>query len=738
SEPGPQVRDLGLAVSITTTGVEIVGTYDAAEQDMIVKPGEHRLRFELQDAGGTVMASGVIADPRHLHGELDSNGDGALEHHHTELDYGIAYLRLPPVAGTLVIKDADATGLVELGRASFTPPAEAGRVSQGIGVKHHALTVCDLVEGLDECTPKLIHGTGASNNVDILVTGDGFTGDEEGVLAERAAALGADLLALEDYREYSDRFNIWYLPLPSADSGLYDPEVGDDVANIFGSSFGDVPDGSDEEGRPRRCVFPDANGRALAESIRQVAGAEIVALLVNSEEHGGCASGRFFSSTLSGDFHRTVAHELGHSLYALGDEYSYGGCREPNSPNLAGDPEDLPWADEVNTDSPSLSTDEALELDAEARGALIDEAQAGTVGAYEGGSYCEYDAWRPSYTCRMRERLGDESEKFCPVCRAEMDAFMESFSGEDTCPQRWRNDGICDSCLGDDPDCCINTFEIKILGKTLFSRETECSEGCGDGECTGDEDLNSCPYDCVEVNNVCGDGVCNGDEDADNCGQDCGCAAVGDEGDVAPFGCFCDDDCLSSGDCCADACEVFGTCDGEVTHANMNMYTHWSLNANTGSFAQVFRVGRSPGGQSYFWATTFHLGAQGGYIGLQTSGEEGNTARFSIWDATDARDGSCRDFGGEGVGKTCHAGLEVVEGHSYKFEVLELADGWYRGVATDISAGVTIHLGDIKAPGTSPQLASNIGNFTEYYGKSLPSCDAANAALVSFYPPFSG
>ncbi|MBT8496087.1 MAG: hypothetical protein KJO07_23790, partial [Deltaproteobacteria bacterium] len=89
-------------------------------------------------------------------------------------------------------------------------------------------------------------------------------------------------------------------------------------------------------------------------------------------------------------------------------------------------------------------------------------------------------------------------------------------------------------------------------------------------------------------------------------------------------------------------------------------------------------------------------------------------------------------------GKTCYAGLKVLEGHSYEVEVLELADGWYRGVARDISAGVTIHLGDIKAPGSSPQLASNISNFTEYYGKSLPGCDAANAALVSFYPPRSG
>ena len=51
------------------------------------------------------------------------------------------------------------------------------------------------------------------------------------------------------------------------------------------------------------------------------------------------------------------------------------------------------------------------------------------------------------------------------------------------------------------------------------------------------------------------DDICDGDESDENCPQDCGCAAF-DCGQVAPYGCFCDDICEDYGDCCADRGDV--------------------------------------------------------------------------------------------------------------------------------------------------------------------------------------
>jgi hypothetical protein len=69
---------------------------------------------------------------------------------------------------------------------------------------------------------------------------------------------------------------------------------------------------------------------------------------------------------------------------------------------------------------------------------------------------------------------------------------------------------------------------------------------------------------------VCGDGECTGDEDDETCAEDCGCAAVDACGGIAPLGCGCDEACAESGDCCADACDSCGagcaSCpDGQVT-----------------------------------------------------------------------------------------------------------------------------------------------------------------------------
>jgi hypothetical protein len=68
---------------------------------------------------------------------------------------------------------------------------------------------------------------------------------------------------------------------------------------------------------------------------------------------------------------------------------------------------------------------------------------------------------------------------------------------------------------------------------------------------------------------ICGDGQCSVDETDESCPEDCGCAAEGACGGVAPFGCYCSDDCAASGDCCVDACMSCGAgcpaCDDGVT-----------------------------------------------------------------------------------------------------------------------------------------------------------------------------
>ena len=83
-------------------------------------------------------------------------------------------------------------------------------------------------------------------------------------------------------------------------------------------------------------------------------------------------------------------------------------------------------------------------------------------------------------------------------------------------------DAYCNSANGEDPDTCYD----------------DCGY-CGDGHCSGPEDIGSCPADC----HVCGDGICSGGETCSSCPEDCNptddpCEAVGEEGTADGCGSF--------------------------------------------------------------------------------------------------------------------------------------------------------------------------------------------------------
>ena len=100
------------------------------------------------------------------------------------------------------------------------------------------------------------------------------------------------------------------------------------------------------------------------------------------------------------------------------------------------------------------------------------------------------------------------------------------------------NDDSCDTDEGETcascPDDCGSCSE-----DCSFWKKAKCKVGIGD--------CSRC-----DVTPGCGDGTCSDDESDETCGQDCGCAATDGECFIAPFGCYCDAECLGWGDCCAD------------------------------------------------------------------------------------------------------------------------------------------------------------------------------------------
>ena len=166
-----------------------------------------------------------------------------------------------------------------------------------------------------------------------------------------------------------------------------------------------------------RCwIEPTAVTFARIDSIRNrfAPMATNVIVVVNSDKFGGCNRGDMAAFTRTSGKH-TIAHEMGHNLFGLGDEYhnddrAFTGVTP--YPNLSERPSawaNLKWGDLVAATT-TLPTDES---------ALPGGWNRNTsVGAFEGGGgNFATGIFRPVLDCRMNQN----NPAWCPVCAREID-----------------------------------------------------------------------------------------------------------------------------------------------------------------------------------------------------------------------------------------------------------------------------------------------------------------------------
>ena len=531
--PGEVAVDL----SIDASGIRITRVYPAAEFPLAKFHNyQSSIDYELTDATGYRVVTGRVPDWRMAYAE--GQADGTLRYSTQRLGFGAGSIRLPAIAGTLVLREARSG--TELGRAAFDPLASA-RTGQ-VGSLRRPLADDDDILGPAE----LFDGENDTEAaVDLLYLGDGWTEEQLPQFEEAVHNFHNAFLALHYYSFFGSRFNGWTQRVRSTEEGIDDPDNGveKDTAFDFGMGEGDL----------RRCVFfKTSEGQDLARRLGEEAHADVVIVVANTTEYGGCASNGVFGVTLDASAPETISHELGHALFNLADEYDYGGSppcsHDSDQPNVTnhGTRDGVPWGDLVTASE------------------FPTPAGSGGVGAFEGAAYCPQGMFRSQDNCLMRA-LGVD---FCAVCAREVERFFEGFgtpSGpQDDCPPEWYDDGICDLCFGDedrDPDCdvvyCDYDGQCDVEdGEDCGECESDCGSceavnGCGFWELLVCQIQGDCDEDCP-ISEGCGDGICTGQENDGNCGEDCGCAELGQCDGVAPYGCWCDPYCGDYGDCCAD------------------------------------------------------------------------------------------------------------------------------------------------------------------------------------------
>lgn len=358
------------------------------------------VRWTFTDSTGSVTASGAASDPRLVHFDRVF-GDpikGVLR-----AGAGSLTVEVPDVEGILQIIDAND---IVLGSLHHTPlRGVAFSAARGDG-KSDINFETDLIG-----PPILVAGDGAtSHRINLMMVPEGYTSAELPKFHDDVSRMVEAMLDSDGYRDHRGEINVWSQDIKSAESGITDPGNGPARNTAFNITFGNGQD------LPRRCLMPGTSWSAVsAANVARLAAlktADAMIVVANIDELGGCADavGHFLVLSRDVDAARegdVLAHELGHSLFHLGDEYAEAG--QPcvtDAPNLTTSLDAIPWRDLIDTATPIPT---------------LPGGPAGLIGAFEGGGQCEHGVFRAQETCAMRELGAD----FCAVCRRELARTFE-------------------------------------------------------------------------------------------------------------------------------------------------------------------------------------------------------------------------------------------------------------------------------------------------------------------------
>ena len=153
-----------------------------------------------------------------------------------------------------------------------------------------------------------------------------------------------------------------------------------------------------------------------------------ILIVLNTPGYGGCGGGGRAHVTLGVDW-TVVAHEFGHGLGGLPDEYCVSGAYTGGEPgavdltintNLA----TLKWGKFVNPTTPiPTGTGACADYNQGTKPATWDDTQ--DVGLFEGGNTMNTGIYRPVINCRMR----GNTPPFCPVCYTSFKQAYDSWTG---------------------------------------------------------------------------------------------------------------------------------------------------------------------------------------------------------------------------------------------------------------------------------------------------------------------
>ncbi|HEB52802.1 MAG TPA: hypothetical protein ENI87_06070, partial [bacterium] len=247
-----------------------------------------------------------------------------------------------------------------------------------------SLSLAFLVASLAGQTVTTVLNNGTTQSrYDLVILGDGYQAFEQNKFNQDVQTFLTALFQKEPYQTFSTYYNVHTVFRASAQSGADRP---DENPPVFVNT---AYEATYDYGGIDRCLYIQNTSLALADAALAPATEGRVLVMVNDTRYGGCAA-TFAVSYTGSQMVEVQAHELGHSLGLLADEYDYPNGtytgNEPSQPNITTSPTGQKWS-------------------------LWHGTQG--ISAFQGAGYYQYGLYRPRSNCLMRA-LG---QVLCRVCQ---------------------------------------------------------------------------------------------------------------------------------------------------------------------------------------------------------------------------------------------------------------------------------------------------------------------------------
>lgn len=241
----------------------------------------------------------------------------------------------------------------------------------------------------------------ASNRFNLVFLSEGYTSGQLIQFRTDATNAARALLSRKPFSEYSNFFNVYAISVASAQAGSDHP----DWPSYRDTYFNSVYQGPLITIPPNGLDTNYGHGQGKVDALLQsyVPECRAAILLVNDLTPGGSDGGGAAAIVYRGagmmDY---LAHELGHVMGNLGDEYtnSNPGYPDTEEPNTARGTNLIKWPAWIAASTP-VPTPASAEF-------------ANTVGLFEGAHYHVSGWYRPKFDCTMNHPTFPE---YCEVCQ---------------------------------------------------------------------------------------------------------------------------------------------------------------------------------------------------------------------------------------------------------------------------------------------------------------------------------